>query len=79
MLGALLVSNFMLLYPGTGSGFLNMVLSSATERLYYYAFIPLLMIISLTVVNGREMLAALSGSVSARSLKTWRVDRLEAK
>ena len=79
MLVALVVSNLALLYPGTGSGFLSMALSSATERLYYYAFIPLLMIISLTVVNGREMLAALSGSVSACSLKTWRTKRLQAK
>ena len=63
MLVALLVSNFALFYPGTGLGFLNMALGSAAERLYYYAFIPLLMIISLTVVNGREMLAALSRSV----------------
>lgn len=77
MLGALLLSNFVLLYPGTGSGFLNMALGSATETLYYYAFIPLLMIISLTVVNGREMVATLSRSVSAYSPKTWKVDRLQ--
>jgi hypothetical protein len=79
MLGALLVSNLALLYPGTGSGFLKMVLGSATETLYYYAFIPLLMIISLTVVNGREMLAALSRSVSACSLKIGRAKRLQAR
>lgn len=78
-LGALLLSNLVLFYPGTGSGFLNMALGSTTETLYYYAFIPLLMIISLTVVNGREMVAALSHAVSARSPQTWRVERLQTK
>jgi hypothetical protein len=68
MLGALLISNVPLLYPGTGSGFLNMALSSGfTTPLYYYAFIPLLTIVSLTVVNGREMVVALSRSICARS------------
>jgi hypothetical protein len=77
LLGALVVSNLVLLYPGTGSGFLNMILSSTTETLYYYAFIPLLMIISLTVVNGKEMVTALSHAVSAYSLKPWKVKRLQ--
>jgi hypothetical protein len=78
LLGTLLVSNLALLYPGTGSGFLNMILGSATQALYYYAFIPLLTIISLTIVNSREMISALSRSVSAYSLKTRRTDRLQA-
>jgi hypothetical protein len=78
-LGALLLSNLALLYPGTGSGFLNMVLGSATDTLYYYAFIPLLMIISLTVINSREIIAALSRSALAHSLKTQRMSRLQAR
>jgi hypothetical protein len=78
-LGTLFLSNLALLYPETGSGFLSIVLGSATGTLYYYAFIPLLMIISLTVVNGREMIAALSRSALAHSLKTQRMSRLQAK
>jgi len=77
MLGALVVSNLILLYPGTGSGFLNMALGSTTETLYYYSFIPLLMIISLTVINGKEMITALSHAISARSAKTWKENRLQ--
>jgi hypothetical protein len=79
MLGALLVSNLVLFYPGTGSGFLSMALGSTTETLYYYSFIPLLMIISLTLVNGREMVAALSHAISARSPKTSRLEKLQTK
>lgn len=70
LVGALLLSNFILLYPGTGSGFLNMALGSTTETLFYYAFIPLLMIISLTIVNGKEMVIALSQTVSGYLAKT---------
>ena len=79
VLGALIVSNLILLYPGTGSGFLNMVLGSTTETLYYYAYIPLLMIISLTIINAKEMVAALSHAVSARGPKTWRIKRLQTE
>jgi hypothetical protein len=65
MLGAVIVSNLMLLYPGTGSGFLNMAIGGGvTTPLYYYAFIPLLTTVSLTLVNGREIVAALSDSIS---------------
>ena len=65
MLGALIVSNLALLYPGTGSAFLNMAFGSgAATPLYYYAFIPLLTIISLIVVNGKEMVVALYHSIS---------------
>jgi len=66
MLGALLASNFALLYPGTSSGFLKMVQGSTAVPFYYYTFIPLFMIISMTIVNGREMLAALARSIATR-------------
>jgi hypothetical protein len=79
MVAALLLSNFILLYPGTGSGFINMALGSTAETLYYYAFIPLLTIISLTIVNGEEMVAALSQAVSAYLPKNWKVDKLTTK
>ncbi len=53
---SLLLSNSMLLYPGLGNGFLNMVLGSAVSTpLYYYAFIPFLMLASLLLVNYREL------------------------
>jgi hypothetical protein len=79
MLVALLVSNFALLYPGTGSGFMNMALGSAAETLYYYALIPLLMIISLTLVNGKEMVAAISRSIAAWSNEALESERLHAR
>jgi len=67
MLGTLIISNLPLLYPGTGSGFLNMVLNfGVTTPLYYYASIPLLTIISLMIVNYREMIAAFSRSTLDR-------------
>jgi hypothetical protein len=69
--GTLLLSNAALLYPGTGPAFLHMVLTGgASTPLYYYSFIPLLMIISMTLVNGKEMIATLSRSIRARSRKT---------
>jgi hypothetical protein len=65
MLGALIVSNLVLLYPGTGSSFWNMAMGAgAATPFYYYAFIPLIMIISLLVVNGKEIAVALSHSIS---------------
>jgi hypothetical protein len=64
-IATLIVSSLVLLYPGTGSAFLKMAVGpGVTTPLYYYTFIPLSMIVSLTVVNGREMASALSHSVS---------------
>ncbi len=70
LLGALLMSNIMLLYPGTGSGFVSMVLNSGiTTPLYYYAFIPLLTIFALMVTNYKELIAAFTGSSRAEEQK----------
>jgi hypothetical protein len=68
MVGALIISNLALLYPGTGSSFLNMAFGAgAATPLYYYAFIPLLTIVSLIIVNGKEMIVALFQSISRRA------------
>jgi len=59
-IGTLAISNLMLLYPGMGLGFLNMVFASGvTTPLYYYSLIPFLTLISLMVVNLKELVAAL--------------------
>jgi hypothetical protein len=54
--GALVLSNLMLLYPGVSSGFTSMVFSSAvTTALYYYSLIPFFTLLSLIIVNYREI------------------------
>jgi hypothetical protein len=59
MVSALVLSNLILLYPGMGSNFINMVLASAvTTPLYYYSLIPLLTLLSLIAVNYKEIAAA---------------------
>ena len=56
---ALALSNLMLLYPGMGSGFIGMVFGSGvTTPLYYYALIPFFTLLSLIVVNFKELVAA---------------------
>jgi hypothetical protein len=56
LLGSLALSNAMLLYPGMASNFLNMVLASAvTTPLYYYSLIPLITLLSLIIVNIKEL------------------------
>ena len=58
-IGALALSNVMLLYPGMGSGFLSMVFGSGiTTPLYYYSLIPFLTLMALIVVNFKELVAA---------------------
>jgi hypothetical protein len=49
----------MLLYPGMGSGFIGMVFSSAINTpLYYYSLIPLFTLLSLIIVNYKEIAGA---------------------
>lgn len=57
----LILSNIVLVYPATGIGFLNMVLSvGLTTTLYAYAYIPLLTLTSLILVNGKEIVSMFS-------------------
>jgi hypothetical protein len=59
MLGTVVVSNLMLLYPGMDTGFLAMSFGSGiTTPIYPYSLIPLLTVLSLSVVNGKEIVAA---------------------
>jgi hypothetical protein len=70
MLATLAISNVLLLYPGTGSGFLNMILSDAVSTpLYYYSLIPLFTMGSLWIVNARELVETFSPSSSPLALK----------
>jgi hypothetical protein len=56
---ALVISNFMLLYPGMGMGFVKMVFGSGIiTPMYYYAFVPFLTLMALIVVNFKELVAA---------------------
>jgi len=58
-ISTLALSNLMLLYPGMGSGFIGMVFGSGlTTPLYYYALIPFFTLISLIIVNFKELVAA---------------------
>ena len=57
----MIVSNIILFYPATGVGFLNMIFNEGlSTRFYAYAFIPLLTLTSLILVNGKEIVAAFS-------------------
>ncbi len=57
---AFAVSNLMLLYPGMGSGFMNMIIDSGiTTPLYYYSYIPFLTLMALIAVNFKEMVSAI--------------------
>jgi hypothetical protein len=58
---AIVVSNVILLYPPTGMGFLNMVFNRGVgTALYAYAYIPLLTLLALIVVNAKEIVAVFS-------------------
>jgi hypothetical protein len=58
-IGALVVSNLILLYPGIGLSFLSMAFASGlTTPLYYYSLIPLGTLLALIVVNFKELIAA---------------------
>jgi hypothetical protein len=61
----LMATNVVLLYPGTGAGFLGMVLSSGLTTIFYpYALVPLAAIAALWVLNRREVESALRGLIS---------------
>jgi hypothetical protein len=58
-IGTMVLSNLMLLYPGMGSAFIGMIFASAiTTPLYYYALIPFFTLLSLILVNFKELVAA---------------------
>jgi hypothetical protein len=58
-ISTLALSNLMLLYPGMGSSFISMVFASAvTTPLYYYSLIPLFTLLTLIIVNFKELVAA---------------------
>jgi hypothetical protein len=66
-IAAFAASNAALVYPGVGSGFLSMLLSSGLSTpLYWYALIPLSAIVALTVLNAREIGRTFRGLVRAQ-------------
>ena len=59
LIGSLLLSNAMLLYPGMGSSFVTMIFTSAvTTPLYYYSLIPFFTLLALIIVNFKGLIAA---------------------
>ena len=53
---SLAVSNLPLLYPGIGTGFIQMILGGGLETpLYPYAYIPLMTILALSIANWKEI------------------------
>lgn len=59
LIGTLVLSNAMLLYPGMGLSFVGMAFASAiTTGLYYYSLIPFLTLMALIVVNFKGLVAA---------------------
>ncbi len=62
------VSNLPLLYPGTGSAFVQMVLSAGLATpVYPYALIPLLTILAISIANWKEIALAFSGLLRVRA------------
>jgi len=58
-IGALAMSNLMLLYPGMTPNFLTMAFASGLRTpLYYYSLIPLCTLLALIVVNFKDLIAA---------------------
>jgi len=67
-IGALVFSNLMLIYPGMASGFVGMVFGSGVATpLYYYSLIPFFTLLSLMVVNYKELIAAFNFKKSISS------------
>lgn len=64
---AFVVSNLALLIPGTGSGFVTMLVNSGltTPWTYYYSLIPILSVVSLSILNLSEIIQAFKGHNSA--------------
>ena len=59
-LSSVVISNLPLFYPSIGGSFIRMALSAGAQTpFYYYAFIPLLTVVSLTVVDRREIASTL--------------------
>jgi glycosyl transferase family 87 len=59
LLGTILLSNLMLLYPGVGFSFIKMVFSTGiTSALYPYAVIPLAEVVFLSFINYHEIRVA---------------------
>jgi len=73
--GTLILSNLVLLYPGTGSHFMSMVSGSVVSTpLYYYSLIPFLTFVCLTLINLKEMIVTFDYyKVLWRYTKNWNV------
>jgi hypothetical protein len=56
MVIALLATNFMIFYPGTAQGLIEMVLGSgSTTPFYTPGWIPIVMLVSLIAINAKQM------------------------
>ncbi len=63
-LGTIIVTNLPLLYPGLGQAFIGMALGSGgvSTPLYYYAWIPLIAVVSLIIISRDEIVLAFKKS-----------------
>jgi len=74
--GFALASNFALLLPGVGSGFMTMLLNSGiTTPPYYYSFIPLLTVICLTILDAKEIVSLVPGRAGSGVAQPIREER----
>jgi hypothetical protein len=75
--GALVLSNIVLFYPGTGASFVNMVfLSSLSTPLYYYSLIPFFTFVVLIFVNLKEMIVTFDYyEVFKLYTKNWNIQK----
>jgi hypothetical protein len=66
-LGAMAVTNIPLLYPGVWQGFVGMVLGEGLSTpMYYYSWIPLATVISLTAVNWEDIVLGFRKTLGGR-------------
>jgi hypothetical protein len=77
LVGALALSNLMLIYPGLGASFLGMAAnSSLSTPLYYYSLIPFLTLVLLTFINLKEMIVTFDYyEVFKRYTKDWKIQK----
>jgi len=75
LVGALALSNIVLLYPGTWPRFVDMVfLSSLSTPLYYYSLIPFFTFVFLIFINLKEMIVTFDYyKVFERYTKNWKI------
>jgi len=74
----ILITNPILFYPPTLSGFITMLFTSGLDTpLYYYSFIPAVALVSLMVVDRKRIGSAVRGIAGSVSQVSFRAPRIE--